>query len=441
MYQQQVSIYNSAVRVFASVPLHGALVLSFLEALARPPMVVRSEPLCLEQDTPQHDKAGSSFSLSPHEPLAEKPLDLVSIDSADIVTSRLEFTAVDYKAKCWNRHVNAVHVVVVVAMAEVKAVDIGGHKIRLLTEDNYNDWLVDIRAILRPRKLWKYATEPYTPTFNPADPKKPTDLEIISAKAEETEWKSKAEETADYMTPTIGTKMKNKLKDEHFNNSYKMLLRIKEELEPIGDAQFMRLTKEYYSLNIKDYKDMSEFLDKVKQLEERIDATKVNLTADKRTIICLMMGLAHDREYRSLIQIWAAMPNLTGEKARAMLMEEYRQQEHVEESIDAARIAKSNNKGSSRSACKDCGRPHSGLCWDIHPESAPDWLKEKKKWEEAQRNKANTLGGKVKKVKSHTLIYTSSDTDGSYTDSNQMGVLTAELASENNGGPSGQEGA
>ena len=104
------------MRVFASIPLLlGAFVLSFLEALARPPLVVRSEPLCLEQDTPQHDKgklkkcilsirsdtsvAGSSFSLSPHEPLAEKPLDLVSIDSADIVTSRLEFTAVDYKAK------------------------------------------------------------------------------------------------------------------------------------------------------------------------------------------------------------------------------------------------------------------------------------------------------------------------------------------------------
>lgn len=324
-------------------------------------------------------------------------------------------------------------------MAEIKSVEIAGNKIRLLTEDNYNDWLVDIRAILRPRKLWKYATEPYKPTFNPVDPKKPTELEITSAKAEETEWKNKTEETADYMTPTIGSKMKNKLKDEHFNNSYKMLLRIKEELEPTGDAQFMRLTKEYYSLNIKDYKDMSEFLDKVKKLEEQIDATKVNLTGDKRTIICLMMALAHDRDYRSLIQIWAAIPNLTGEKARAMLMEEYRQQEHVEDSNnDAVRSAKSNSKNNKGSMnippCKDCGRFHLGACWETNPELAPDWIKEKKKWEEAQKNRStggsttggSTTGGKVKKVRSHTNTDAESDTDGSdgsYTDSEDGGAV------------------
>ena len=104
------------MKVFASVPLLlGALVFSFLGALARPSMVVHSEPLCLEQDIPQHGKrkfkkcmlsigsdtsvAGSSFSSSPHEPLAKKTLDLTSIDSADMATARLEFTAVDYKAK------------------------------------------------------------------------------------------------------------------------------------------------------------------------------------------------------------------------------------------------------------------------------------------------------------------------------------------------------
>ena len=165
------------------------------------------------------------------------------------------------------------------------------------------------------------------------------------------------------MTSTIDTKMKNKFKDEHFNNSYKMLLRIKEELKFIDDAQFMRFTKEYYSLNIKNYKDMSEFLDKIKQLKKRIDATKINFTVDKRTIICLMMGLAHDRKYRSLIQIWVVMPNLTSEKARVMLMKKYRQQEHVEENTDVVKTTKfKNNKGSSRTLCKNCNRSHSDLC-------------------------------------------------------------------------------
>ena len=138
-------------------------------------------------------------------------------------------------------------------MTEIKTVKIADNKIRLLTENNYNDWLVNIRAILRSKKLWKYATESYVSIFNSVDSKKLIELEISNAKAENTEWKNKTEETIDYMTPTIDTKMKNKLKNEHFNNSYKMLLRIKEELKLIDDAQFMRLTKKYYSLNIKDF--------------------------------------------------------------------------------------------------------------------------------------------------------------------------------------------
>ena len=97
--------------------------------------------------------------------------------------------------------------------------------------------------------------------------------------------------------------MKNKLKNEHFNNSYKMLLKIKEELKLIDDAQFMKFTKNYYSLNIKDFKNMSKFLNKIKKLKKQIDVTKVKLIDDKRTIICFMMTLTHDKNYRSLIQI------------------------------------------------------------------------------------------------------------------------------------------
>ena len=149
-------------------------------------------------------------------------------------------------------------------MAEIKTIDINDHKIRLLIENNYNDWLMNIRAILRSRKLWKYVIEFYVFIFNSADLKKLIDLKIINVKIEKTEWKNKIEETIDYMTSTIDTKMKNKFKNEHFNNSYKMLLRIKKELKFIDDAQFMRLTKKYYSLNIKNYKDMSKFLNKIK---------------------------------------------------------------------------------------------------------------------------------------------------------------------------------
>ena len=105
------------------------------------------------------------------------------------------------------------------------------------------------------------------------------------------------------MTFTINTKIKNKFKNEHFNNNYKMLLKIKKELKLIDDAQFIKLTKKYYSLNIKNFKNMSKFLNKIKKLKKQIDVTKMKLINDKRTIICLMMTLTHDKNYRSLIQI------------------------------------------------------------------------------------------------------------------------------------------
>ena len=37
--------------------------------------------------------------------------------------------------------------------------------------------------------------------------------------------------------------------------------------------------------------------------------------------------------------------------------------------------------------------------------------KKKKKWEKTQRNKINTLNDKIKKIKSHTLIYTNFESD------------------------------
>ena len=110
-------------------------------------------------------------------------------------------------------------------------------------------------------------------------------------------------ETADIMTSTIDSKMKSKLKEKHFNNSYLMLQKIKEELKLIDDAQFMRLTKKYYSLNINDFKKMSELLNKIKKLEEQLNVTRIILIDDKRTIVCFMMTLTQNNNHRSLIQI------------------------------------------------------------------------------------------------------------------------------------------
>ena len=174
------------------------------------------------------------------------------------------------------------------------------HQIRLLTEENFDDWLIDIRVHLRPKKLWQ----------------------CTQTASDDKENQEKVEQAADAMTPTISVDVKQKLIEEDFNDGYKMLRHLEALLKPSTDAEFMRLTKEYYTLSSIDFKSTEDMLTHIKLLEERIDATKVTLDSDKRTILCLMMCLPE--QYRSLMQIWSVTKDMTAEKARAMLLEEDR---------------------------------------------------------------------------------------------------------------------
>jgi len=240
-----------------------------------------------------------------------------------------------------------------------------------LTEENFSDWLIDTRAHLRSKKLWKYTQELY-------DGPEAEDGETSAATKKRKEWVEKAEEAADLMTPTITPAVKKKLTEVEFNDGQKMLARLSTILQPATDLQFMRLTKEYYTLNWNDFKSAAAFLDHVKVLEERIDATKVELTPDKRTILCLTMALPE--AYRYTTQVWALTPNITADQAKEMLLEEERTQDHndVEKTALAARFGKQakltgHGKGEEGN-CPTCGKPGHGndKCWKLHPELVPE---------------------------------------------------------------------
>jgi hypothetical protein len=66
-----------------------------------------------------------------------------------------------------------------------------------LTEENFTDWLIDTRAHLRSKKLWKYTQEQYD-----GGPEIPEEGETVTAGKKRKEWQEKAEEAA-MMTPTI----------------------------------------------------------------------------------------------------------------------------------------------------------------------------------------------------------------------------------------------
>ena len=173
----------------------------------------------------------------------------------------------------------------------------------LLTSENFSEWMVKIRAQLRQKKLWKYTQEPLT------DESKTTES-------------SKYEEAADVMILTISSSIMQQLTDSELNDGHKLLQRIKALLQPTGEIQFMRLSKELYTLQFKNFKTIDDFLTRIKTLEEQIDAIKVKLERDKRTLLVLSMALP--AQYRSLIQLWTAMEGMTVKKATEMLREEIR---------------------------------------------------------------------------------------------------------------------
>ncbi len=51
----------------------------------------------------------------------------------------------------------------------------------------------------------------------------------------------------------------------------------------------MRLTREYYTLHYDDLgsEPLSDFVTRVKVLEERIDSTNIQMDNDERTLLCL----------------------------------------------------------------------------------------------------------------------------------------------------------
>ncbi|CAD6586966.1 MAG: hypothetical protein ASARMPRED_002898 [Alectoria sarmentosa] len=243
--------------------------------------------------------------------------------------------------------------------------------IRQLTDDNYPSWLIDVRAVLRKQKLWKYTQECT-----------PESLTVTALG----KWNDSCQEAADEMTPTISDPVKAKLQTDAFDNGFLMMIQLANLYAPKGEAEFMRLTREYYSLRYDDFDSMTSYLTQIKTLEERIRNTNVILDNDKQTLLCLGMTLPESYQY--FTKIWAMMPGMTADKARNMLLEEERRlaKDRTDTSTSLygtafAALRSPDKRFPSRKAtleCVKCGKPHKDEhCWKLHPEQAPEWLQEK----------------------------------------------------------------
>ena len=83
----------------------------------------------------------------------------------------------------------------------------------------------------------------------------------------------------------------------------------------------MRDSQSLYSLRLKK-ENPKDFLTEIKVLDERIEASKIQLTRDKRILLALTLGISSDPSFHSLIQLWSITPNLTSDQAVSMFREE-----------------------------------------------------------------------------------------------------------------------
>ena len=148
----------------------------------------------------------------------------------------------------------------------------------LLTDDNYAEWLINIKAMLRTKKLWKFTQEPLSLGTIPADA---TDKAKVKKELEDA-YKEKEEKhikAADLMTIRISGPVKRKLVARDFDDGYYMLRHLQEIYALATETSFMQLLQELMALRPDGgYDTIKEYLQKVKTLTERIDATNIQLT-------------------------------------------------------------------------------------------------------------------------------------------------------------------
>ena len=62
------------------------------------------------------------------------------------------------------------------------------------------------------------------------------------------------------MTPTISGPVKKKLQANAFNDGFEMMTQLATHFAPKGEAEFIRLTRKYYTLRYEDYDSMTAYL-------------------------------------------------------------------------------------------------------------------------------------------------------------------------------------
>lgn len=145
---------------------------------------------------------------------------------------------------------------------------------------------------------------------------------------------------------------------------------------------------------------MTDYLTKIKTLEEHTRDMNVILDNDKQTVLCLAMTLPEHLQY--FTKAWAVTPGMTAAKARNMLLKEERRSGNRKlVKVEAFAAVKAPGKrhssrkslefsesgsGSGSGPCSKCEKRHKEeACWNCTQNLAPGWLQEKWQIEKKSR--------------------------------------------------------
>ena len=91
--------------------------------------------------------------------------------------------------------------------------------------------------------------------------------------------------------------MKKKLQAIAFNCGFLITTQLTAIYTLKEDIEFIRLTREYYSLRYKNFDFITYYLTYIKSLKERIRETNVILDDDKQILLCFDITLSEEFQY------------------------------------------------------------------------------------------------------------------------------------------------
>lgn len=183
--------------------------------------------------------------------------------------------------------------------------------------------------------------------------------------------------------------MKKKLQAIAFNCGFLITTQLTAIYTLKEDIEFIRLTREYYSLRYKNFDFITYYLTYIKSLKERIRETNVILDDDKQILLCFDITLSEEFQY--FIKIWAITPRIITNKTRNILLKEERRRKTLNSGtvrVELIAITRYSGKRDTRERsiinqendikCSRYEKPHENdNCWRLYSELAPEWLQER----------------------------------------------------------------